>query len=128
MAECPDALKPYRWKPGQSGNPKGPVARPRFEAVVAQILDEQIPGTDTTKRETVARVFVDMLMKRNGQMIREYLARDWPAVQKHEVDLPGTDEAALDAALARIAPPSKTNGSARGNGADDTPGTEQGGL
>ena len=119
MAECPEQLRDTRWKPGQSGNPKGRSKRPSFESVVASILDEKIPNTDTTKRETVARVFVDMLMKRNGQMIREYLARDWPAVQKHEVDLPGADEAALDAALARLTAQSKTNGSARGNGAAD---------
>ena len=101
MGECPDAIKPYRFKPGQSGNPAGAKKRPKFEHVVAQILDEVVPGSDLTKREALARVFVDSMLKRNGQMIREYLARAWPAVQKHEVDLPRIEPDALEAALDR---------------------------
>lgn len=76
-----------QWKPGQSGNPRGRPKRPSFEALVAQVLDEAVPGSDWTKREALARVFVDELMKRNGALIREFLAREWPAVQKHEHDI-----------------------------------------
>jgi hypothetical protein len=102
LGECPPQLKATRWKPGQSGNPKGLNGRPRFEAVVAKILDEKIPGSDVTKREAVARVFVDALLKRNGQLIKEYLAREWPAVQKHEVELPAVPDNAVEAAIDRF--------------------------
>jgi len=48
LGKCPEHLKDTRWKPGQSGNPSGLNGRPRFEAIVAKILDEKIHGTDTT--------------------------------------------------------------------------------
>lgn len=110
-------IKEYQWKPGQSGNPKGRPRRPSFEAIVATVLDEQLPGSDITKREALARVFVDAMLKRNGQMIREFLLREWPAVTKHEVDFPGAEpndlEAALDrflAAQGEVEVPRKPNG------------------
>jgi hypothetical protein len=102
VAKCPEHLKDFRWKKGESGNPDGLRKRPSFEAVVGKILDERIPGSDTTKRETLARVFVDSMLKRNGQMIREYLARAWPAVQKHEVELPGVSDASLEISVDRF--------------------------
>jgi len=80
-----DHLKPYQFKPGQSGNPKGRPARPSFESIVANILDEKIPTTDMKKREALARVFVDMMLQRNPAMMREYLLREWPAVLRHEL-------------------------------------------
>ena len=116
MAECPEQLKATRWKKGQSGNPKGMNGRPRFESVVAKILDEKIPGADVTKREAVARVFVNALLKSNGQLIKEFLAREWPAVQKHEVDLPGVESDSLEAALDRCRPNGETTLPARTNG------------
>lgn len=116
MGECPEHLKATRWKKGQSGNPKGLNGRPRFEAVVAKILDEKIPDSDVTKREEVARVFVDALLRSNGQMIREYLAREWPAVQKHEVGLPPVEPNALEAALDRCRPNGETTIPAKPNG------------
>ena len=83
-----DKMIAAQWKPGQSGNPSGRPRRESFEAIVARILDEKVPGSDTRKREALARVFVDMLLKRNGQMMREYLAREWPATQKVEASFP----------------------------------------
>jgi len=99
VGDCPEHLKATQWKPGESGNPQGRPPRLTFETIVARVLDEEIPGSDTTKREALARVFVDSMLKRNGQMIREYLARAWPAVQKHEVDLPAVDDSALEAKI-----------------------------
>lgn len=113
MAECPDQLKVYRFKKGESGNPAGRPKRPSFEALVAQVLDEAMPGHDVTKREALARVFVDTMLHRNGQMIREYLAREWPAVQKHEVELPGVERETLEAALDRWAVPVEAKASPR---------------
>jgi hypothetical protein len=116
MAECPEQLKATRWKKGQSGNPKGLNGRPRFEAVVAKILDEQIPGSDVTKREAVARVFVDALLHKHGPLIKEFLAREWPAIQKLEVELPSVSDDALETSVNRFLAgedepvPERTNG------------------
>ena len=118
LGNCPDQLKPTRWKKGQSGNPNGLSKRLSFEKVVAKVLDEKFDDTDQTKREKLARVFVDAMLESNGQMIREYLARAWPAVQKHEVGLPELEPNALEAALDRCRPngettlPERTNGGA----------------
>ena len=78
--------KAQQFKPGQSGNPGGRGKRVSFEALVAQILDERIPGNDMQKREALARVFVDQMLKRDGAMIRAFLDREWPARQLHELD------------------------------------------
>lgn len=80
-----------QWKPGQSGNPKGSTKRPSFEEIVSKVLSERIPGSDVTKREGLARVFVDMLLKRNGAMIKEFMARDWPVINRHQVEVEGSD-------------------------------------
>jgi hypothetical protein len=102
LGECPEQLKPFLWKKGQSGNPSGANGRPRFEAVVAKILDEKIPDSDVTKREAVARVFVDALLSSNGQLIKEFLAREWPAIQKLEVELPSVSDDALEDSVNRF--------------------------
>lgn len=109
-----DGLIP--WKPGQSGNPKGRPKRVSFEALVNQILDERIPGEDKAiKREVLARIFVDELLKRNTGLVKEYLSREWPAVQHHDVILSDTDDESLLDRLAGVAR------AKRGNGADPEP-------
>ncbi len=75
------------WKPGESGNPAGRSKRPSFETLVGAILDERVDRTDLespTKRDVLARVFVDELLKRRTVLIREYLAREWPV--RHQID------------------------------------------
>jgi hypothetical protein len=81
----PEALKEYQWKPGQSGNPKGRPKRLTLEEQVYKVLDEEQEGTGGWDRhEALARVIVDMMLKRNPTIIKEYLARAWPQVQRHE--------------------------------------------
>jgi hypothetical protein len=78
-----------KWKPGQSGNPGGRPKGQSLQALVNSILDEAIALPETgeliTKRELVGRVIVDEWLKRNGMMLREYLAREWPAPLRHEI-------------------------------------------
>jgi hypothetical protein len=107
-------LKKYEWKPGQSGNPAGRPKRLSFEAIVAGVLDEVVPGTDQTKREALARVFVNEMLKRNGAMIREFMLRTWPVIQRHEVKTDGgLDAAHLEREIAAVA--------SQGNGRDPEP-------
>ncbi len=129
MAEVPDQLKEHAWKPGQSGNPKGRPRRPSFESLVADILDEELEGGDTpmSRRKALAIVFVDAMLKRNTQLIKEYLGREWPVVQQLEfsgrgggpVEVSGTEEwLAFARSLPVIEEGKKV---ARGNGSDPTP-------
>ena len=104
-----------RWKPGQSGNPKGRPKRKSFETLVEEILDEKLPGPKgarkKVKRELLARVFVDELLKRNNGLVREYLSRAWPVVQHHDVtQRTDTDGASLAARLTSVTAARKGNG------------------
>lgn len=132
MAEGPEHLKAHQWQPGQSGNPKGRPKRVSFEALIAQILDEELPGADMKKREALARVFVDMMLKRNAQLIKEYLAREWSVVQKHElsgdsggpIEVAGPDVwASFARSLPRIEDGKKAS---RGNGSNGSRGAGNG--
>ena len=89
------------WKPGQSGNPKGRTKNKTFEESVRAVLSENVPNTDVTKREALARLYVDMLFKRHTVMFKEYLDREWPKVV--EVAVRGAlDAIGLEAALASL--------------------------
>lgn len=86
------AMREKMWKPGQSGNPKGPPPRRSLEAIVQQLLDEQIGiGADTmTRREALATVIIDeMINRRNSPIIKELLSRLWPAAQDVNVNASG---------------------------------------
>ena len=80
-------LKP--WKPGQSGNPAGRPKRPSFESIVNRMLDE--PGSDElTKREDLARRFVDLVTEGDMREMRELLSRVWPEVKAQKVEVEPT--------------------------------------
>ena len=82
----PEPPKEYRWKKGQSGNPKGRPKKKTFEELVELALDEEIKKLGIKKRELLAQLFVDRLLKqRNKEDFSHYIRRAWPEVSKHEV-------------------------------------------
>lgn len=129
--KLPKALEKYKWKPGQSGNPKGRPRKKTLEELIYEVLDEEQPGTGGWDRhEALARVIVDMMLKRDGRIIKEYMARVWPQVQRHELSGEGggpievVSESEWDAfarALPRVEqrparPRLNGNGAAKSNG------------
>jgi hypothetical protein len=82
-----DHLKKHRWQPGQSGNPKGKVARESFESIVNRLLDLDHPDKDVdcSRREYIARQFIDMMEGRNDKVLKEFADRVWPKLTKHEI-------------------------------------------
>lgn len=91
-------MKAKMWKPGQSGNPKGPPRRKTLEAHVEELMDEKIGrGKDAiTRREALATLIVDELMKRNMKLLRTYMDRVWPEVQEHNLSMKGPVQVVLD--------------------------------
>ena len=82
----PDPPKEYRWKKGQSGNPNGRPKKKTFEELVEKALDEDIKKLGIVKRELLAQLFVDRLLKqRNKEDFSHYIRRAWPEVAKHEI-------------------------------------------
>lgn len=79
------AMRDKIWKKGQSGNPRGRPPTPKFEELVAKVLNDRAPGSDLSKREELAEIFVDSLLKSDRSLMKEFLARAWPATTKHEV-------------------------------------------
>jgi len=72
-------LEPYRFKPGQSGNPQGRPKQRTFEEIVKAVLHEKVGGSDVSKMEVLARVVVDEAIKtRNTQIIKILTDRLWP--------------------------------------------------
>ncbi len=112
-------LKPY--KKGDVGNPKGIngyTYRADAERSLAKWCKEH-------GDQVIERLVADAV-KGRGYAMKLMLERILPAVQKHEVDIPGADESALDDFLVRFAAKKRTNGDARGNGSTDETGLERG--
>lgn len=81
-----DPPEEYRWKKGQSGNPKGRPKKKTFEELVETALDQEISKLGVVKRELLAQLFVDRLLKqKNKEDFTHYIKRVWPEVSKHEV-------------------------------------------
>lgn len=76
-------LKP--WKKGQSGNPAGRPKGRSFKEMVAAELKKQLPGSDLSNDEEIARMFVQECLAGRGEAFAHLIKRLWPEVSKHEV-------------------------------------------
>ena len=84
-----------RWKPGQSGNPKG---RPKgsatsFERVLEQELDRQVQGDPTlgddghiSRRRRIVRALLAAVERGDHWAVRLAFERVWPAIKSGEDD------------------------------------------
>ena len=78
--------KEYRWKKGQSGNPNGRPKKKSFRELVEKELDSEIKKLGIDKREMVAVLFVDRLLKQKSKEdFTHFIKRVWPEISKHEV-------------------------------------------
>lgn len=89
MGEVPGYPNLKPWPKGVSGNPAGRPKRPSFEALVQAELDKR-GQTGVTKREELARQFVEMLETGGMREMRELLARVWPEVKAQKVEVEPT--------------------------------------
>ncbi len=84
----PDFIK-QKWKPGQSGNPKGRPKNPSLEEILRKYLGEKIsPDADGTRLEAMAKVvFSEGITKRNAKVMIALLDRLWPKPIKIQGDV-----------------------------------------
>ena len=74
------------WKKGQSGNPNGRPKKRSFQELVEAQMDEEISKMGIIKRELLAKLYVDRLLKqKNKEDFAHYIKRVWPEVSKHEI-------------------------------------------
>ena len=66
-----DHLKPYAWKPGQSGNPNGRPPGPTATTVLREMLE----ANDGEKLREIAKVLLSLAMTGDIKAIREVLDR-----------------------------------------------------
>ena len=70
------------WQPGQSGNPKGRPKGKKLETIVLELLAKKmkLDGENVLGMEAMARIFLhEAMVKRNSVVLKEMLARLWPA-------------------------------------------------
>lgn len=78
-------IEPYKWKPGQSGNPKGRPKRKRITDALAEFLDAVDPN-GITAAQKIAVAMIMQAMKGDIQHAKEILNRTEGAV-KQSVDV-----------------------------------------
>ena len=93
-----ERIAPYRFKPGQSGNPRGRVPElERLEAVVERVLRERAlaprdfklaPGKKLRRVEIIVRNLVCAAEAGSIEATRILLDRLWPRPQRIELDVP----------------------------------------
>ena len=99
-------------KPGEVRNPRGInqyTYRAKAEASLAKWCAQH--------GDAVIERLVEDAKRGKSYAMRLVLERVLPAVQAHEVRIPGSDPAALSDFLAKSAPRIRSNGAAGGNGA-----------
>lgn len=70
-----------------------------------QALDKEVPGHGITKREALAELFVNQLLKGKARdVLSHYIKREWPEVSKHEItaDIDANVSAEMDLAAAEL--------------------------
>jgi hypothetical protein len=98
------------WPKGVSGNPKG---RPpsKLERILKRMLEEEADEQGTPNVEALARAVLKAALKRAGSMERKALLdREYPAVERHEVEVIQADHDELESRLAALAASRGTNG------------------
>ena len=79
----------YRWKPGQSGNPKGRPKEKTMDEHMRAVLGESVvgpDGADVTRMEIVCRILADKAIRERDLATISLLAkRMWPEINRHEV-------------------------------------------
>ncbi len=81
--KLPPQLEANKWKPGQSGNPKGRPKRKSLEEVLreylAKVLETDKEGNEVTRLDAMAKVvFSEGVTKRNAKVMIALMDRLWP--------------------------------------------------
>jgi len=72
----------YRFKPGQSGNPKGRKKNKSFEQLVRDKMQEKLKDLEETRIERLAEMFVDdLITNRDDKDFDLWMKRAWPEVR-----------------------------------------------
>lgn len=104
-----------KWKPGQSGNPKGRPKRERLETLIEQSLDQPAspdvlaslgcePDAEgnysiKSRRDALVELFSRKLEAGDDKAWALYIDRVWPKVNLHDVTVRDEDADSLDVEL-----------------------------
>lgn len=79
-------LKPYQWKPGQSGNPNGPKRRRKLATILRELMEAQTSDGRNVGDAFVAAIVEHAVRDGNPALIKEILDRhDGKLVDKAKV-------------------------------------------